>query len=139
MGGFGAFAYATKYPGLFSVGIGYDSALDTWQTLVGRRAYIASAAFGNDESYFDQISPWANATLNAAVLAESTKLRGVTGSQYRDFNIAFRDHLAALGIPYDFVETDCEHFYGCPIDRSGQASWALLQAEFSQPAAASDP
>jgi endo-1,4-beta-xylanase len=134
MGGFGAFAYATKYPERFSVGIGYDSALDTWQTLVGRRAYIASAAFGDDESAFDQISPWANATLNAAVLIESSKLRGVTGSQYRDFNAAFRDHLAALGIPYDYVETACEHNYGCPMAREGQNSWALLQAEFSQPA-----
>jgi enterochelin esterase-like enzyme len=134
MGGFGAFAYAAKYPDRFSVGIGYDSALDTWQTLLGRRAYIAAAAFGNDESYFDQISPWALATRNAALLVESSKLRGITGSQYRDFNAAFRDHLAALGIPYDYVETDCEHNYGCPIGRAGQASWALLQAQFTQPA-----
>ena len=109
MGGFGAFAYATKYPETFSVGIGYDSALDTWETLLGRRAYIAAAAFGNDESSFDRISPWANAARNAAVLIETSRLRGVTGAQYRDFNAAFRDHLAALGIPYDYVETDCAH------------------------------
>jgi enterochelin esterase-like enzyme len=139
MGGFGAFAYALKYPELFSVGIGYDSALDTWETLMARRAYIASAAFGNDESSFDQISPWASATRNAAAVVASSHLRGVTGSQYRDFNAAFSDHLAALGIPYDYVETDCAHFYGCPIEREGQNSWALLQAEFSQPATDSAP
>jgi enterochelin esterase-like enzyme len=139
MGGFGAFAYATKHPELFSVGIGYDSALDTWQTLLGRRAYIAAAAFGNDESSFDQISPWANAARNTSVLIDSVALRGVTGSQYRDFNAAFRDHLVALGIPYDYVETDCPHNYGCPIDRDGQNSWALIQATFSQPATASAP
>jgi S-formylglutathione hydrolase FrmB len=139
MGGFGAFAYATKHPELFSVGIGYDSALDTWQTLVGRRNYIAAAAFGNDESYFDASSPWANATLNADVLRQSSRLRGVTGSQYRDFNAAFRDHLARLGIPYDYVETDCEHYYGCPLEREGQNSWALLQAEFRRPASAGAP
>jgi enterochelin esterase-like enzyme len=139
MGGFGAFAYAMKYPERFSVGIGYDSALDTWQTLLGRRANIAAAAFGNDESSFDQISPWANAARNAAVLIDSVALRGVTGSQYRDFNAAFRDHLVGLGIPYDYVETDCAHNYGCPIDREGQNSWALLQEEFSQPATVSAP
>jgi S-formylglutathione hydrolase FrmB len=139
MGGFGAFAYALKYPELFSVGIGYDSALDTWETLMARRAYIATAAFGNDESSFDQISPWASATRNAAALVESSRLRGVTGSQYRDFNAAFSDHLTALGIPYDYVETDCAHFYGCPIEREGQNSWALVQAEFSQPATDSAP
>ncbi|MEO8177901.1 MAG: alpha/beta hydrolase-fold protein [Deltaproteobacteria bacterium] len=137
MGGFGALAYAVKYPERFSVGIGYDSALDTWETLLGRRANIAAAAFGNDPSYFDQISPWANATRNAAVLTESSRLRGVTGAQYRDFNAAFRDHLVSLGIPYDYLETDCEHNYGCPIGRAGQASWALLQAQFSQAATAS--
>ena len=137
MGGFGAFAYATKYPETFSVGIGYDSALDTWETLLGRRAYIAAAAFGNDESSFDRISPWANAARNAAVLSESSRLRGVTGAQYRDFNAAFRDHLAALRIPYDYVETDCAHEYGCPIGRAGQDSWAVIQAEFSRSATAS--
>ena len=75
MGGFGAFAYAMKYPERFSVGIGYDSALDTWQTLLGRRANIAAAAFGNDESSFDQISPWANAD---AQRGSARRLRGAT-------------------------------------------------------------
>ena len=139
MGGFGALAYATKYPGLFSLGIGYDSALDTWETLVGRRAYIAAAAFGNDESSFDQISPWASAARNAAVLTESSTLRLVPGTQYRDFNEAFRDHLTALGIPHEFSQADCPHEYGCPIDREGARSWAIVQAVFSKPATESAP
>jgi endo-1,4-beta-xylanase len=139
MGGFGAFAYATKYPDQFSVGIGYDSALDTWETLVGRRAYIATAAFGNDESHFDQISPWANAARNAAVLTESSTLRIVPGVQYRDFNEAFRGHLAALAIPHEITQTDCPHDYDCVIDREGARSWAMIQAEFSKPATESAP
>jgi hypothetical protein len=106
---------------------------------VDRRAYIATGTFGDDESYFDRSSPWANAERNAAALAESSALRGVTGSQYRDFNAAFRDHLAELGIPYEYMETDCPHEYGCPIDRGGQDSWALLQAKFSEPAVAPGP
>jgi S-formylglutathione hydrolase FrmB len=139
MGGFGALAYATKYPYRFSVGIGYDSALDTWETLVGRRAYIATAAFGNDEPYFDQISPWANATLNAAALTESSTLRVVPGDQYRDFNAVFRDHLTALGIPHGFAQTDCPHAYDCLIDREGANSWAVIQAAFAQPATETVP
>lgn len=137
MGGFGALAYATKYPEHFSVGIGYDSALDTWATLLGRRAYIASAAFGNDESHFDQISPWASAARNAAVLTASSTLRIVPGNQYRDFNLAFQSHLTALGIPHGFTHADCPHDYNCLIDREGTSSWALIQAEFSKPASAS--
>jgi enterochelin esterase-like enzyme len=133
MGGFGALAYAMKYPDRFSVGIGYDSALDTWETLVGRRAYIAAAAFGNDESYFDQISPWASAERNAAVLTQSSTLRIVPGNQYRDFNEAFRGHLTGLGIPHEFTQADCPHDYNCLIDREGARSWAIIQAEFSKP------
>lgn len=139
MGGFGALAYATKYPERFSIGIGYDSALDTWQTLLARRAYIAAAAFGNDESHFDQISPWVSAARNAAVLTESTTLRIVPGAQYRDFNETFRAHLAALGIPHGFTPTDCPHDYNCLIEREGASSWALIQAEFSKPAVAPTP
>lgn len=139
MGGFGALAYATKYPERFSIGIGYDSALDTWATLVGRRAYIAAAAFGNDESYFDQISPWASSTRNAAVLTDSSTLRIVPGVQYRDFNVAFQTHLTTLGIPHGFTATDCPHDYNCLIDREGASSWALIQAEFSKPAIARTP
>lgn len=139
MGGFGALAYAVKYPERFSVGIAYDAALDTWETLLGRRPEIGTATFGDDESYFDQISPWANAARNAAVLTQSSRLRTIAGARYRDFDGAFRDHLTALGIPFDYVETDCAHNYDCPIALEGQASWALLQAAFSQPATASAP
>ncbi len=134
MGGFGALAFATKYPDRFSIGIGYDSALDTWETLVGRRAYIASAAFGDDESRFDAISPWAHAERNAERLAESSTLRLAAGNQYRQFNEDFRDHLARLGIPLEHVQTSCDHVYSCLIDSAGARSWSLLQAEFSRPA-----
>jgi S-formylglutathione hydrolase FrmB len=136
MGGFGALAYATKYPDRFSVGIGYDSALDTWETLVARRAYIAAAAFGDDESYFDQISPWLNAERNAPVLAGSSMLRIVPGNQYRDFNESFRGHLTALEIPHEFSQADCPHDYNCLIEREGARSWAVIQAAFSKPATA---
>jgi enterochelin esterase-like enzyme len=139
MGGFGALAYATKHPDRFSVGIGYDSALDTWATLLGRRAPIAAAVFGNDESHFDQVSPWASAARNAAALTASVALRIVPGNQYRDFNESFRGHLTTLGIPHGFTQADCPHDYNCLIDREGASSWALIQAEFSKPAAADAP
>lgn len=139
MGGFGALAFGTKYPERFSVVIAYDSALDTWDTLLGRRAHIAAAVFGNDESYFDLISPWASAARNAAVLGESSRLRIVPGNQYRDFNEAFRSHLTSLAIPHEFAPTDCAHDYNCLIEREGAASWAWIQAEFSKPATADAP
>lgn len=73
------------------------------------------------------------------MLIESSTLRIVPGTQYRDFNEAFRAHLAALGIPLEFAPTDCPHEYNCGIEREGARSWAIIQAEFSEPAAESPP
>jgi S-formylglutathione hydrolase FrmB len=132
MGGYGSMELATKFPDVFRVGIAYDAALDTWQTLVGRRAYIATAQFGDDEAYFNQYSPWANATKNAAALRAGSSLRLVPGTQYQAFDASFRDHLAKLPVPLDYVETTCPHDYGCLLTSQGAKSWAFIQAAFEK-------
>jgi S-formylglutathione hydrolase FrmB len=130
MGGYGAMELATKFPALFRVGVAYDAALDTWQTLVMRRASIAQAIFGNDEGYFDKYSPWAFSTANATVLRASVALRLVPGTTYQMFDASFRDHLQGLQIPLDYVETTCPHDYGCAIGAEGAQSWTFIQAAF---------
>jgi S-formylglutathione hydrolase FrmB len=130
MGGYGAMELATKFPELFRVGVGYDAALDTWQTLVMRRAAIAQATFGNQETYFDKYSPWAFSTANAAVLRASVALRLVPGPTYQMFDAAFRDHLQGLPVPLDYVETTCPHDYGCAIGAQGAQSWTFIQSAF---------
>jgi S-formylglutathione hydrolase FrmB len=132
MGGYGSMELATKFPDVFRVGIAYDAALDTWQTLVGRRAYIATAQFGDDEAYFNMFSPWANATKNAAALRANSALRLVPGTQYQAFDAAFRDHLAKLPVPLDYIETTCPHDYGCLLTTQGPASWTFLQQAFEK-------
>jgi S-formylglutathione hydrolase FrmB len=131
MGGYGAMELSTKFPEVFRAGVAYDAALDTWQTLVGRRAAIAQSTFGNSETYFDKYSPWANATANAAALRASSALRLCPGTTYRDFDAAFRDHLASLAVPLDYVETTCPHDYGCALGAQGAPSWTFLQTAFS--------
>jgi S-formylglutathione hydrolase FrmB len=133
MGGYGAMELGTKFPELFRVAVAYDAALDTWQTLVGRRASIAQATFGNDETYFDKYSPWANATKNVAVLRASSALRLVPGTTYQMFDAAFRDHLAGLPLPLDYVETTCPHDYGCALGAQGAQSWTFIQSAFGRP------
>lgn len=132
MGGYGSMELATKFPEVFRVGVAYDAALDTWQTLVGRRAYIATAQFGEDEAYFNQYSPWANATKNAAALRAGSALRLIPGTQYQAFDASFRDHLAKLTVPLDYVETTCPHDYGCLLANQGAKSWAFIQAAFER-------
>jgi S-formylglutathione hydrolase FrmB len=132
MGGYGAMEFATKFPDLFRAGVAYDAALDTWQTLVMRRASIAQATFGNMEAYFDKYSPWAFSTVNAAVLKAEVALRLVPGSTYQMFDAGFRDHLQSLAIPLDYVETTCPHDYGCALGAQGAQSWAFIQARFTR-------
>jgi S-formylglutathione hydrolase FrmB len=132
MGGYGAMEFATKFPDLFRVGVAYDAALDTWQTLVMRRAAIAQATFGNMEAYFDKYSPWAFSTANAAVLTLEVSLRLVPGPTYQMFDASFRDHLQGLVIPLDYVETTCPHDYGCALGAQGAQSWTFIQAAFAR-------
>jgi S-formylglutathione hydrolase FrmB len=132
MGGYGVMELATKFPDVFRAGVAYDAALDTWQTLMARRASIAQATFGNDESYFNKYSPWANATNNAVVLRATSALRLVPGVTYRDFDAAFRDHLVGLTIPLDYVETTCPHDYGCVLTAQGAQSWTFIQSAMSR-------
>lgn len=132
MGGYGAMELATKFPDMFRAGVAYDAALDTWKTLVDRRAYIATAQFGDDEAYFNLYSPWANATKNAAALRASSALRLVPGTQYQMFDAAFRDHLAGIPVPLDYVETNCPHDYGCALGAQGAKSWTFVQSAFER-------
>jgi endo-1,4-beta-xylanase len=132
MGGYGALELAAKFPDVFRAGVAYDAALDTWQTLVGRRAYIATAQFGDDPAHFDLYSPWVNATKNAAALRASAGLRLVPGTTYQMFDAAFRDHLVGLQIPLDYVETTCPHDYGCLLTNQGAQSWTFIQAAFER-------
>jgi S-formylglutathione hydrolase FrmB len=132
MGGYGAMELATKFPDFFRVGVAYDAALDTWTTLVGRRAYIATAQFGDDQAYFDMYSPWANAMKNAAILRATVALRLVPGTTYQMFDAAFRDHLAGLQIPLDYVETTCPHDYGCALMNQGATSWTFIESAFEK-------
>ncbi len=79
MGGFGAAKFIAKFPRLFSICIIYDGALHTWQTLQNNHPDIVSEIFNNDETYFNQHSPWTFAGQNAATLRDSVKIRYVVG------------------------------------------------------------
>lgn len=132
MGGFGATKFYTKYPRHFAACISYDGSLADWETLNRVRPDWAEAHFGNDEAYFDQYSPWHWSTANAAALASRNDIRLVVASQVKT-NRQFRDHLAALGIPVNYVETGCPHDMICMLNAQGMISAAILAARFTPP------
>lgn len=127
MGGFGAPKFLTKFPELFGACVAYDGSFADWDILVSVRPDLAANLFGNDEAYFDQFSPWYWSTVNAPVLAPRNDLRLVVAEGV-DSNRRFRDHLAALGISTDYVETGCPHDMNCMLAAQGMNSAAFIAA-----------
>jgi acetyl esterase/lipase len=125
MGGYGAVAYATKFPDVFSVCVNYDGAVHNWKTLTSRRGRISKGIFDNDEEYFNKYSPWYNAKTKADSIRSKVAFRMVVGA-LREFNENFRQHLKNLNIGVDYVQTSCGHNLGCLIEKAGLESFAFI-------------
>jgi|CXWL01.1.fsa_nt_gi endo-1,4-beta-xylanase len=132
MGGFGAPKFYAKFPELYAACVAYDGSLADWDTLVVVRPDWALALFGNDEAYFDQYSPWHWSTVNASMLLPRNDLRLVVAEEV-DANRQFRDHLTALGISTDYVETGCPHDMNCMLAAQGMNSAAFIAARLGSP------
>ncbi len=127
MGGYGAPEYYAKFPHLFTAAIAYDGSIATWGTFLAIRPDLAANIFGGSEAYFDQYSPWHWSTANANLLASRSDFRMVTAAQVNS-NRMFRDHLVALGIPVNMVETGCPHDMDCMLALQGMNSAAFIAA-----------
>lgn len=121
MGGFGATKFYAKFPELFAACVEYDAAYVTWQGLNTSFPAIARDIFNNNESYFNQFSPWQWTVTNAPTLRQRPPLRMVVGAlQFQ--NRAFRTHATSQGIPLDYVETTCAHDLACILGAQGRNS-----------------
>jgi endo-1,4-beta-xylanase len=132
MGGFGAAKFIAKFYRVFSVCVIYDGAIHTWQTLQRNHPDLVSEIFDNDETYFNQYSPWTFASINTTALRDSVKLRMVVGS-LTSYNRSFRDYITALNIPFEYIETDCAHNLGCLLNVEGVNSAAFIAKSMATP------
>lgn len=132
MGGFGAPMYGAKFPDLFCAVASYDGSLADWATVLRVRPDLAAELFANDESRFDQFSPWWWTTQNAPDLAQRGAFRLIVGGlqSSTSTNRAFRDHLLAAGITPDYVETGLPHDLPLLLQAQGAQTWAFLQNRF---------
>jgi endo-1,4-beta-xylanase len=126
MGGFGAAKFIAKYPNLFQSAVIFDGALHTWETFNNRHPNLATEIFGDDEAYFDQYSPWSFFEQNASELANSVCIRITVGSLVI-LNQPFRDSLTAWGIPFEYIETNCQHILSCLLNQDGVNSAAFQE------------
>ncbi len=125
MGGMGAVKSFAKFPELFSVCVEYDGALLTWADITRSHAAVATAVFGDTESYWDQYSHWTWCTTNAATLRQGTNIRMIAGALVNG-NRRFRDFLTSLQIPFEYVETGCAHTIPCVLAAEGASSASFI-------------
>jgi enterochelin esterase-like enzyme len=125
MGGGGAVAYAVKFPELFSVCVGYDGAIPTWEQVQSRSN--SEALYAGDESYFNTFSAWHNLEKNQEAVRDRVAFRMLVGPLKR-YNEPFRDALQALNITHDYVQTDCPHNIVCLIEETSEETFAFLKA-----------
>ncbi|OHA82030.1 MAG: hypothetical protein A2675_00155, partial [Candidatus Yonathbacteria bacterium RIFCSPHIGHO2_01_FULL_51_10] len=113
MGGFGAMEYAVKFPSLFGTVVGLDGALTVWSDLLRLHPEITLKMFNNVEANFNTYSPYTNAQLNqSTVRTLGTKFFVLVGQLATD-NGNWMNQLTALGIPYQFYDSTCQHSFSC--------------------------
>jgi S-formylglutathione hydrolase FrmB len=125
MGGFGTAKFYSKFPDLFVCCIEYDGALVTWTTMLQAHPQLAQEIFGNSEAYFDEYNPRRWFTDHAPILRLGPPVRMVVGALLGG-NRQFRDFLATLQVPRDYVETGCAHDLTCLMNSQGVASAAFI-------------
>ncbi len=131
MGGFGTGKFITKFPELFCVGVLYDGAMLTWQNMVQSQPGIAASIFNNNESYFNQYSPYYWAAQHASILPSLVDIRMVVGALA--YNQVFLDTLTFYGIPCDYVETGLPHSLPQLLDAEGLNSAAFIASHLGSP------
>lgn len=137
MGGFGATKFYAKFPELFGICVEYDGALLTWQEINQRNPAQAQSIFGGNEEYFDEYSPHHWVEVNRTILDKRYPIRMAVGALIVD-NRGFRDLLADLNLPLEYVETGCPHAVGCLMSSEGVHSAAFIGARLAMWACPAD-
>jgi enterochelin esterase-like enzyme len=117
MGGSGAMAYITKYPQLFAVCITYDGGFF-------RRDSRPGGAPGG-ERRAPAHNPWQNAEKNLDTIKANCAIRMIAGA-FRERNGTILDHLRDLGIPVNYVQTDCGHDMYCMTDEQWEETYTFI-------------
>ena len=140
MGGYGAARFGFKFPEMFAsisiMGAGplqVDLEGNAPRTTKKRAADVLNASYGGDPAFFLQVSPRTLAAQNARVIAQTVRVRMVIGSRDETFdnNLAFHEHLKALGIPHAWIVLDgVGHDPMATLSALGDQHWAFYRAAF---------
>jgi enterochelin esterase-like enzyme len=138
MGGYGAARLGFKFPELFGavsvMGAGPlqpDLRADAPRAGRARVDELMERVYGGDPDYFRRVSPRALAELNAARLAEGSRVRLVVGTSDETYanNAAFHAHLQSLGIPHEWIVLEgVEHNPMRALQALGDRHWEFYRA-----------
>jgi hypothetical protein len=89
--------------------------------------------YGGSQATFRALSPRRHATENAAVISRESLVRLVIGSRDETFqnNLAFHEHLVALGIPHDWIVIEgVGHSPMATLEALGDSHWDFYRRAF---------
>ncbi len=122
MGGFGAATLGLKHQDKFAAITIWDGALHNWQTLNQGRGNIATNQFNNDETHFEEWSPWTAA--ERADLTQTPIL--VVAGLMEHYAKRYATHLTNLDADVTFASVDCLHDLRCLMRTHGQPAFDFL-------------
>jgi enterochelin esterase-like enzyme len=135
MGGYGALHLGLKFPDLF--GTVSAVAPSILRNLGDEPIYRPYYTFDNDQSYYEQVSPWLLSKLNAAKLREaSTHMRIITGADDSHLQPTlhdFHEWLKTLNIEHDFIEVEnAGHDYEDILVGHGEENFSFWTKAFRE-------
>jgi enterochelin esterase-like enzyme len=142
MGGYGAGRLGFRYPDLFAnvsmMGAGplQERLTDTPRASRRQAEDLLRRVYGDDQTFFQEVSPRRYAERNAETIARTTRLRLVVGDRDETFanNSAFHDHLTRLTIPHEWIVLPgVGHDPLAVITALGDRNWAFYRSAFGQP------
>ena len=143
MGGYGAARLGFKHPGRFGavsiMGAGpmQESLTTTPRASRVQAGELLARVYGGSQATFLQVSPRMLAKANAEAIAKGSLVRVVIGDRDETYanNLAFHEHLVALGIPHEWrVLRGVGHDPMALLRELDDAHWAFYRKAFGAPA-----
>ena len=143
MGGYGAARLGFKYPERFGavsiMGAGpmQESLTTTPRASRVQAGELLARVYGGSQATFLQVSPRMLAKANAEAIAKGSLVRVVIGDRDETYanNVAFHEHLVALGIPHEWrVLRGVGHDPMAVLRELDEAHWVFYRKAFGAPA-----
>jgi enterochelin esterase-like enzyme len=143
MGGYGAARLGFKHPERFGavsiMGAGpmQESLTTTPRASRVQAGELLARVYGGSQATFLQVSPRMLAKANAEAIAKGSLVRLVIGDRDETYanNLAFHEHLVALGIPHEWrVLRGVGHDPMAVLRELDDAHWAFYRKAFGAPA-----